>query len=195
MQDTIWLKHHGNQPRLLMRTHTSPQQVRAMRTMGAPFYGVFPGRVFRNEATDARHEVTFDQLEGLVVDRSISMAHLLGVLESIVNQFFGREMRWRVRPGYFAFVEPGVELDAACLCDGKDSSCRICGGSGWLEMVGGGLVHPKVIEAGGLDPREWSGFAFGLGISRLAMLRYSIPDIRLLAGNDWRFIKQFSSLV
>lgn len=195
MQDTLWLKQRAGSQRLLLRTQTSSQQVRALRTFGAPFYGVFPGRVFRNEATDARHEVTFDQLEGLVVAKSIGVAHLLGVLEEMLNQFFGREVRWRVRPGYFPFVEPGLELDAGCLCGGEDSSCRICGGGGWLEMIGCGLVHPSVLRAGGLDPAEWSGFAFGIGISRLAMLAYGINDIRLLSGNDWRFVRQFPASV
>ena len=196
-QDTFWLGGSESMTgeQLLLRTHTSSQQVRAMRTFKAPFYGVFPGRVFRNEATDARHENTFDQLEGLIVDKSISVAHLLGIMEAIIDEFFGREMKWRVRHGYFPFVEPGLEMDAACICEGKDSNCRLCKGSGWLEMLGCGLVHPKVLEAGGLDPNEWSGFAFGLCISRLAMLRYNIPDIRLLLGNDWRFMKQFSGLV
>lgn len=195
IQDTFWLGDPVGGQRLLLRTQTSSQQARAMRSFGAPFYGVFPGRVFRNEATDARHEMTFDQLEGLVVARSISVAHLLGVLEEMINRFFGREMRWRVRPGYFPFVEPGLELDASCLCNGEDTSCRICGGSGWLEMMGCGLVHPSVLKAGGLNPAEWSGFAFGLGISRLAMLAYGIRDIRLLSGNDWRFIRQFPASV
>lgn len=195
IQDTFWLADKVGEQRLLLRTQTSSQQVRVMRTLGVPFYGVFPGRVFRNEATDARHEATFDQLEGLVVAKSISVAHLLGVLEELLNQFFGREMRWRVRPGYFPFVEPGLELDAACLCGGEDASCKVCGGSGWLEMLGCGLVHPTVLRAGGLDPAEWSGFAFGLGISRLAMLAYGIGDIRLMSGNDWRFIQQFPASV
>ncbi len=195
MQDTFWLTEKVGDQRLVLRTQTSSQQVRAMRSFGAPFYGVFPGRVFRNEATDARHESTFDQFEGLVVAKSISVAHLLGTLEEMLNQFFGREVRWRVRPGYFPFVEPGMEMDAACLCDGKDTSCKVCGGSGWLEMIGCGLVHPKVLEAGGLDPAAWSGFAFGIGFSRLVMLAYGVSDIRLLAGNDWRFIKQFPASV
>ncbi len=195
IQDTFWLADKVGDQRLVLRTQTSSQQVRALRTFGAPLYGVFPGRVFRNEATDVRHEMTFDQLEGLVVAKSISVAHLLGVLEEMMNQFFGREMRWRVRPGYFPFVEPGLELDAACLCGGEDSACRLCHSSGWLELLGCGLVHPTVLQAGGLDPTEWSGFAFGLGISRLAMLAYGISDIRLLSGNDWRFMRQFPASV
>ena len=182
----------GSRPgQLLLRTQTSPQQVRALRRYGAPFGGVFPGRVFRNEATDARHDQTFDQLEGLVVDRVVSVADMLGVLRALLNQFFGREVPVRVRPGYFPFVEPCLELDGGCVCGGRDVRCKVCGGSGWLELLGCGLVHPKVLEAGGLNSAEWSGFAFGIGVTRLAMLEFGIDDARLLLGNDWRFLRQF----
>lgn len=192
MQSTFWLKPvvSGQAP-LLLRTHTSNQQVRALRAYGVPFYGVFPGRVYRYEATDARHDNTFDQFEGLVVDKNISVAHMLGVLETTLNEFLGRELVWRARPGYFPFVEPGLELDAACLCGGHQPLCRLCKGTGWMELLGCGLVHPKVLQAGGVDPQQWSGFAFGIGFTRLVMLRYNIPDIRLLLGGDIKFLRQF----
>lgn len=192
MQSTFWLKPlASDQKPLLLRTHTSNQQVRALRSYGVPFYGVFPGRVFRYEATDARHENTFDQVEGLVVDKNINVAHMMGMLETILNEFLGRELVWRARPGYFPFVEPGLELDAVCLCGGHQPHCRLCKGTGWLEVVGCGLVHPKVLQAGGVDPQLWSGFAFGIGFTRLVMLRYNIPDIRLLLSGDVKFLRQF----
>ena len=187
IQDTFYIK---DKPGLLMRTHTSNQQVRVIEKYGAPLRAVFPGRCFRNEATDASHETTFYQLEGLMIDKNISIAHLIAAMKAMLRGIFKREVEIRLRPGYFPFVEPGFEVDVSCLiCEGK--GCTICKQTGWVEMVGSGLVHPKVLEYGGLDPKVWSGFAFGLGLTRLVMLKYGIPDIRLLLSGDLRFLNKF----
>lgn len=186
-QDTFFIKDH---PDWVMRTHTSPVQVRAMQKYGAPMRAVVSGRCFRNEATDASHEHTFYQMEGLVVDKNISVSDLIGVMKELLRGVLKRDVEIRLRPGYFPFVEPAFELDMKCLvCEGK--GCGACKHSGWVETLPCGLVHPKVIEAGGLDPKEWSGFAFGLGSMRLTMQKYGIEDIRLLHGGDLRFLKQF----
>jgi phenylalanyl-tRNA synthetase alpha chain len=164
--------------------------VRALQKYGAPLRAVVPGRCFRNEATDAAHEHTFYQLEGLVVDREISVAHLIGVMKELLQGVLKRKVEVRLRPGYFPFVEPGFELDMKCLvCGGV--GCGACKRSGWIETLPCGLVHPKVLEYGGLNPKEWSGFAFGLGLTRLVMQKYGIDDIRLLQSGDLRFLKQF----
>jgi phenylalanyl-tRNA synthetase alpha chain len=185
MQDTFWLDD-GH----LLRTHTSSGQVRAMHQFQAPFRAVFPGKVFRYEATDASHEHTFHQLEGLLVDRHVSVGHLLDSMRTLLSAIFGREVTVRLRPGYFPFVEPGFELDVQCqLCGG--SGCAACKHSGWLELLPCGLIHPQVLRAGGLDPDEWQGWAFGLGLSRLVMMRFGVPDVRLLLGGDTRFLSQF----
>ncbi len=185
IQDTFFTSE-GN----ILRTHTSPVQVRAMEKYGAPLRVVAPGRVFRNEATDASHEHTFYQLEGLMIDKNISISNLIAVMKELLQGIFKREVTVRLRPGYFPFVEPGFELDIKCLiCQGR--GCSVCKQNGWLELLPCGLVHPNVLRAGGLDPNEWSGFAFGLGLTRLVMMRYGIEDIRLLLGNDLRFLKQF----
>lgn len=185
MQDTFFTAE-GN----LLRTHTSPVQIRAMEKYGAPLRCVVPGKVFRNEATDASHEHTFYQLEGLMIDKNISITNLIAVMKELLSGVFKREVTVRLRPGFFPFVEPGFELDIKCLiCAGR--GCSVCKQNGWLELLPCGLVHPHVLRAGGLDPKEWSGFAFGLGLTRLAMMRYGIEDIRLLMGNDVRFLKQF----
>jgi len=187
IQDTFYL---NDKPELVMRTHTSNQQVRAMEKYGAPLRAIFPGRVFRNEATDVRHETTFYQLEGLMIDKNISVAHLIAAMKTMLKGIFKREVEVRLRPGYFPFVEPGFEVDVSCLiCGGK--GCGVCKHTGWVEMIGSGLIHPNVIKAGGLDPKEWSGFAFGMGLTRLTMLKYGIDDIRLLQSGDLRFLKQF----
>lgn len=187
IQDTFYIKDH---PGLLMRTHTSPVQVRMLEKYGAPLRVVAPGRVFRNEATDASHEHTFYQLEGLVVDKEISIGHMLGVMKEMLKEVFKREVEVRLRPGYFPFVEPGFELDIRCLiCHGK--GCGVCKYQGWVESVGCGLVHPEVLTFGGLDPKQWTGFAFGWGLTRLAMMRYGISDVRLFFKNDLRFLFQF----
>ncbi len=175
---------------LVMRTQTSPVQVRAMQKYGVPLRCVVPGRVFRNEATDAVHETTFYQLEGLMVGEGISLANLISVMKEMLNGIFDQEVKIRIRPGYFPFVEPGLEVDMACTqCGG--AGCPACKHSGWLEMIGSGMVHPNVLRAGGVDPEKYSGFAFGLGVTRLAMMRYGIDDIRLFNSGDMRFLEQF----
>jgi phenylalanyl-tRNA synthetase alpha chain len=198
MQDTFYidgsslysaLEEKGEND-LVMRTHTSPVQVRGMLKYGAPFRGVVPGRVFRNEDIDACHEQTFDQMEGLMVDENISISNLIAVLKELINKIFGKEMEVRVRPGFFPFVEPGIEMDIKCtICGG--AGCPSCKNSGWLELIPGGMVHPKVLEYGGIDPKKYSGFAFGLGLTRLAMMRYGIEDIRMFNSGDMRFLEQF----
>lgn len=176
--------------RLVMRTQTSATQVRAIEKYGAPLRAISPGRVFRYESTDARHESTFYQLEGLMIGRDISLSHLIATLKIIFKSIFKREIKLRIRPGYFPFVEPGLEIDVDCLiCQGK--GCPVCKKTGWVEMLGAGLVHPNVLNAGALDPKIWSGYAFGIGLNRLAMLKYGINDIRLFNSGDLRFIKQF----
>lgn len=189
MQDTFWLSNG-----MLLRTQTSANQVRALERYGAPFKGIFPGRCFRYEAIDATHENTFYQLEGLMVDKDISVAHLISVMKLLLSQVFHREVTVRLRPGYFPFVEPGFELDIKCLiCGGK--GCRSCKNAGWLELLPCGLVHPNVLRHGGIDPDVWSGFAFGLGLTRLAMMKYAIPDIRLFNLGDIRMLEQFPASV
>ncbi|HNV96912.1 MAG TPA: phenylalanine--tRNA ligase subunit alpha [bacterium] len=192
MQDTYFIKTDKNfkhSEKLVLRTQTSALQVRTIEQFGAPLRAIFPGRCFRNEATDASHDNTFYQIEGLMIDKNISIANLVSVMNSILSQIFKREIKTRLRPGYFPFVEPGFELDINCLICGGEG-CSVCG-DGWLELMPCGLVHPKVLEYGGLDPKEYSGFAFGLGFTRLVMMLYGINDIRLLQSGDLRFIKQF----
>ncbi|MBI4090474.1 MAG: phenylalanine--tRNA ligase subunit alpha [Candidatus Komeilibacteria bacterium] len=184
-QDTFWLRD-GN----LLRTHTSPVQVRALQKHGAPFRGIVPGRVFRYEATDASHEHTFHQMEGLMVDRDISIGNLVAVMKALLQNIFNTTVDVRLRPGFFPFVEPGFELDIKCLiCHG--TGCPVCKRTGWVELIPCGLVHPAVLRAGNVDPEIFSGFAFGLGLSRLVMMKYGIDDIRLLMSGDLRFINQF----
>ncbi len=185
MQDTFWLDG-GN----LLRTHTSPVQVRGMERLGPPLRMIAPGRVFRNESVDASHEHTFYQLEGMMVDRDVSIAHLLYFMKTLLTAVFRREVTVRLRPGYFPFVEPGFELDIQCLiCGGP--GCAVCKQSGWVELLPCGLVNPNVLRMSGIDPDQWGGFAFGLGLTRLAMMRYGIDDIRHLQGGDLRFLEQF----
>ncbi|MFN7997102.1 MAG: phenylalanine--tRNA ligase subunit alpha [Bryobacteraceae bacterium] len=185
MQDTFWLTD-GN----LLRTHTSPVQVRGMERLGPPLRMIAPGRVFRNENVDASHEHTFYQLEGMMVDRDVSVAHLIYFMKTLLTAIFKREVTVRLRPGYFPFVEPGFELDIQCLiCGGP--GCPVCKQSGWVELLPCGLVNPNVLRMSGIDPEVWNGFAFGLGLTRLAMMRYGIDDIRLLQGGDLRFLQQF----
>jgi len=192
MQDTFYIDHKNAKGEydLVMRAHTSPMQVRAMQKYGAPLRCVVPGRVFRAEATDACHEHTFYQMEGLMVDENISIANMISVMKELLKGIFGQDMEARVRPGYFPFVEPAIELDIRCtICGGK--GCPACKRSGWLEILPAGMVHPRVLEYGGIDPKKYSGFAFGLGLTRLAMMKYKIDDIRLLTGGDLRFFEQF----
>ncbi|MBI2686243.1 MAG: phenylalanine--tRNA ligase subunit alpha [Acidobacteria bacterium] len=185
MQDTFWLDGGW-----LLRTHTSPVQVRGMRQLGPPLRMIAPGRVFRNEEVDASHEHTFYQLEGMMVDKDVSVAHLLYFMKTLLSAIFKREVTVRLRPGYFPFVEPGFELDIQCLiCGGP--GCPVCKQSGWVELLPCGLVHPNVLRKSGIDPEEYGGFAFGLGLTRLVMMRYGIDDIRQLQGGDLRFLRQF----
>lgn len=175
---------------LLLRTHTSPVQIRAMQKMKPPVRLIAPGRVFRHEATDAGHETTFYQCEGLVIDRNITVAHLIGTLDQVLKSIFGKKVKTRVRPEYYPFVEPGMDIDMSCLiCDG--AGCSVCKQRGWLEMLGSGMVHPEVLKNMNIDPEKYSGFAFGMGVDRLMMLRHGVNDIRLSYSGDLRFLQQF----
>lgn len=196
MQDTFYVKNQNSNSkiqkknRLVMRTHTSNVQVRAMEKYGAPLRCVVPGRVYRNEATDARHEHTFHQVEGLMIDENISIGNLKAVTDAVIRAILGENYQTRIRPGFFAFVEPGLEIDLSCkICAGH--GCKVCKGSGWVEFMGAGMVHPNVLRAGGIDPQKFSGFAFGFGLERIAMMKYGIDDIRLFHSGDLRFLKQF----
>ena len=184
-QDTFWLTD-GN----LLRTHTSPVQVRGMEKLGPPLRMIAPGRAFRNESVDASHDHTFYQLEGMMVDREVSVANLIYFMKTLLTAIFHREVTVRLRPGFFPFVEPGFELDIQCLiCGGP--GCPVCKQSGWVELLPCGLVHPNVLRMSKIDPEQWNGFAFGLGLTRLVMMRYAIDDIRQLQGGDLRFLRQF----
>ncbi len=185
MQDTFWTED-GN----LLRTHTSAIQVRGMEKMEPPFKVIGPGRVFRYESTDASHENTFYQVEGMMVDRDISVSNLIYVMKKLLSEIFKRDVHVRLRPGYFPFVEPGFELDINCLICGG-TGCSVCKQTGWVELLPCGLVHPNVLKHGGIDPEKWSGFAFGLGLNRLIMMKYGINDIRHFLSGDIRFVKQF----
>jgi phenylalanyl-tRNA synthetase alpha chain len=198
--DTLYVAEPGSveagEPRpaddgTILRTHTSPVQVRAMRALEPPIRVLIPGRCFRYEAVDASHGFEFFQVEGLVVDRDTSLADLKGLLEEIARALYGREVRTRFRPGYYPFTEPSVAFDIGCLvCDG--SGCPACGRSGWMTILGAGMVHPTVIRNGGYDPDEYQGYAFGMGPDRMTMLRHGIGDIRLLMSADLRFLTQFA---
>ena len=206
MQDTFWLKNAKKvvdkldlstpnnrtkkEDKVLLRTQTSAVQVRYMENHKPPLRVVVPGKVFRNEATDATHEAQFFQLEGLAIDKDVSLANLKGTLEYFFEKFFGKKVAVRFRPSYFPFVEPGVEYDMSCFkCGG--SGCSICKGTGWIEIGGAGMVHPGVLMNAHIDPEQYQGFAFGFGLDRLAMIRYGIDDIRLFNSGDLRFINQF----
>jgi len=188
MWDTFWLKPENAGK--LLRTHTSTVQIRYMETNKPPFAIIAPGKTFRYEATDATHEAQFHQVEGLMVGEDISIAHLKGALEEFLQKLFDKNVHIRLRPSYFPFVEPGFEVDISCFkCDGK--KCSLCKNTGWIEIMGAGQVHPKVLNDVGIDSRKWQGFAFGVGIDRIAMLKYGIPDIRMFYNGDLRFINQF----
>ncbi|MFA5358364.1 MAG: phenylalanine--tRNA ligase subunit alpha [Patescibacteria group bacterium] len=193
MQDAFYIKEEKNydpKNKLLLRSQTSPVQIRAMKKHGAPLRVIVPGRCFRNESTDVRHEHTFYQLEGLMIDKNISIANMKSVLEIIAKKLYGPGTKVRFRPKFYPFVEPGVNGEVSCfLCQGK--GCRLCKDTGWLEIFGAGMVHPNVLIAGGVDPKEYSGFAFGFGLNRLVMLKYGINDIRLFMSGDKRFLDQF----
>lgn len=199
MQDTLWLdekplliKKRGVKisSRLLMRTQVTSIQVRFMETHNPPFQIIMPGNVFRREASDASHEAEFCQMDGLVVGPDASLANLKWVMETIMKKLFGSRVKTRLRPSYFPFTEPSVELDMECLvCGGH--GCSVCKQTGWIEVLPGGMVHPKVFEAAGYDPRTSQGYAFDIGIDRIAMMKYGIPDIRLFRSQDLRFVRQF----
>ena len=187
---TFWIDTGMGGKARLLRTHTSPMQIRLMEKERPPIRAIVPGRVYRYEATDATHESMFYQVEGLAVDKGITMADLKGTLFDFCHYIFGDERKVRFRCDYFPFVEPGVEVAISCLaCNG--TGCRLCGHSGWIEILGAGMVHPDVLARVDIDPGIYSGFAFGMGVERIPMLRYGIDDIRLFYGNDLRFLRQF----
>ncbi len=186
MQDTYWLDNG-----MLLRTQTSSVQNRAMRKYGAPLKVCVPGRCFRNEDLDASHENTFFQLEGMVIDKNISISNLIYTMEGMLKEVFKKDIKVRLRPGFFPFTEPGFELDCSCtICDGV--GCPTCKGSGWIELCPCGMIHPRVLEEGGIDSTKYSGFAFGLGLTRLAMMKYKINDIRVLNSGDLRYLEDFN---
>jgi phenylalanyl-tRNA synthetase alpha chain len=186
MQDTFFIA-----PEVVLRTHTSPVQIRVMESRQPPLQIIVPGAVYRCD-DDVTHSPMFVQLEGLMVGKDICFAHLKGVLTAFVHSMFGRDTRVRFRPSYFPFTEPSAEVDMGCvICGGRNAGCAVCKGSGWLEVLGSGMVHPNVFRAVGYDPEQVSGFAFGMGIDRIAMRRYGIDDIRLFYQNDLRFLRQF----
>jgi phenylalanyl-tRNA synthetase alpha chain len=189
MWDTLYVDL-GEPESTLLRTHTSPVQIRVMQAGEPPIRSVMPGRVYRRDTADASHMPVFHQIEGLVVDEGISFGDLAGTLEEFTAAFFGGSIHSRLRPSYFPFTEPSAEYDINCVfCEGK--GCRTCGQTGWLELGGCGMVHPNVFRAVGYDPERWSGFAFGFGIDRLALMRHEVDDIRELYTNDVRFLEQF----
>lgn len=185
MQDTFYINDS-----ILLRTQTSAAQVRMMEQREPPIRIICPGRVYRADEVDATHSPVFHQVEGLVVDKDVTMCDLKGVLEQFAHEIYGPETKVRFRPSFFPFTEPSVEVDVTCsACGGK--GCRVCKGEGWIEILGAGMVHPNVLSGCGIDPEEYSGFAFGIGLDRLTTTRYKISDIRLLFENDWRFLDQF----
>jgi phenylalanyl-tRNA synthetase alpha chain len=185
MQDTFYISE-----KTVLRTHTSPVQIRVMKEQKPPIRAIMPGRVYRNEEVSARSYCMFHQVEGLYVDENVSFADLKGTLLAFSRRFFDENTQIKIRPSFFPFTEPSVEVDVKCfLCKGK--GCGICKQSGWLEILGAGMVHPNVLKSGGIDPEKYSGFAFGMGIERIALLKYGIDDIRLFYENDVRFLKQF----
>jgi len=194
MQDTFWFHAPGEASddgkKYLLRTHTSTIQVRGMMERKPPFRFIAPGVVFRCERTDASHEMVFTQLEGMMVGKDVSVSNLIYFMKTILSEIFKKDVEVRLRPGFFPFVEPGFELDIRCLiCSGK--GCSVCKQTGWVELLPCGMVHPNVLRAGGIDPEEYNGFAFGLGLDRLVMMKYGIDDIRHLQSGDLRFNSQF----
>ena len=184
-QDTFYITKD-----ILLRTQTSPVQARIMEQGKLPIRILSPGRVFRSDEVDATHSPSFHQVEGLVIDKNITMADLKGTLQQWAKEFFGENTKVKFRPHHFPFTEPSAEMDVTCFkCGGK--GCRVCKGSGWIEILGCGMVHPKVLHDCGIDPEEYSGFAFGIGLERVALLKYEIDDMRLLYENDVRFLQQF----
>lgn len=184
-QDTFYITDN-----IVLRTQTSPVQIRVMEKTQPPIRIIAPGRVFRSDAVDATHSPLFHQIEGLVVDKGITMADLKGTLEAFAKRLYGEDTKIRLRPHHFPFTEPSCEIDVSCFkCGGK--GCPFCKGEGWVEILGGGMVHPKVLKNGGVDPDVYSGFAFGIGLERLVLFRFNIDDMRLLYENDMRFLSQF----
>ena len=176
--------------RVMLRSQTSPMQVRAMDTMPLPIRMIAPGRVYRKDEVDATHSPMFHQVEGMVIDKGVTMADLKGTLATVAQRLYGPDTKTRFRPHHFPFTEPSCEMDVQChKCGGK--GCPTCKGEGWIELLGAGMIHPRVLEMAGIDPNEWSGWAFGFGLDRLAMLRYKIDDVRLIFENDVRFLEQF----
>ncbi len=197
MWDTIWIDYtdaQGQRP-MLLRTHTSPMQIRIMESTRPPIRAIVPGRVYRYEAIDATHESSFFQVEGLAVDEQLTFAHLKGTLYEFAKRLFGVQRKVRFRCDYFPFVEPGVDLSIDCFACAQDEAkrpgCRVCKQTGWIEIMGAGMVHPQVLRRVNIDPERYAGFAFGLGVERIAMLKYGIEDIRLFYANDLRFLRQF----
>jgi phenylalanyl-tRNA synthetase alpha chain len=190
MWDTFYIKRKAGESSVVLRTHTSPVQLRAMEKRKPPVRLIVPGRVYRHEATDASHETNFYQLEGLVIDKNISVANMIYVLDQILKRLFGDNVKIRIRPSFFPFVEPGFEVDMSCIICGA-KGCSVCSKTGWLEMLGSGMVHPTVLRNMGVDHQKFSGFAFGMGVDRLMMLYYGVHDIRLSYSGDLRFLKQF----
>ncbi len=191
MWDTFWLKNSrtGKQGSLL-RTHTSPVQVRYMEKNNPPLRIIVPGRCFRHEATDSSHEVQLYHVEGLMIDKNVSVANFKAIIREFLKAYFGKSVDFRLRPSFFPFTEPSFEIDIKCLiCGGK--GCSTCSKTGWLEMMGAGMVHPNVFKAAGYNPKHWQGIAFGMGMDRLAMMKYKIDDIRLFHAGDLRFLNQF----
>jgi len=187
MQDTFFLDRGGR----VLRTHTSGNQIRTMLGGEPPMAALHIGKVYRCD-DDVTHSPMFFQMEGFMIDKNISMAHLKGVLNEFVKGMYGKDAKTRFRPSFFPFTEPSAEMDMSCVvCGGKDRACRVCSGTGWLEILGCGMIHPQVLRNGGIDPEQWSGFAFGLGLDRITMLKFGINDIRLLYENDLRFLGQF----
>ncbi|MEW6457097.1 MAG: phenylalanine--tRNA ligase subunit alpha [Acidobacteriota bacterium] len=186
-QDTFYIDDE-----VLLRTHTSPVQIRVMEKRKPPIKSIMPGRVFRKDEADASHSPMFFQVEGLVIDKGINFAHLKGTLEILIKTLFSKNTELRFRPSYFPFTEPSAEVDMRCpLCKEMDKECRLCGGTGWIEILGAGMVHPKVLETCGIEWEVYTGFAFGLGVERIAMIKLGVPDMRYFYENDLRFIKQF----
>lgn len=187
-QDTFYMDGDGG---FLLRTHTSPVQVRVMESQKPPIRVICPGKVYRSDDVDALHSPVFHQMEGLVVDKGVTLGDLKGTLTVFVKEMFGSSVKYRFRPHFFPFTEPSGEMDVGCFACGG-AGCRVCKGDGWIELLGCGMVHPKVLAMSGIDPAVYSGFAFGMGLDRVAMQRYGITDMRLLFENDVRFLKQFA---
>lgn len=186
MQDTFWLENGE-----LLKTQTSAAQNKIMLKYGVPLKAIFPGRCFRNEALDASHENTFFQMEGMMIDKDVSISNLIYFMKTLLSEIFKKEVEVRLRPGFFPFVEPGFELDIKCpYCDG--AGCKVCKNGSWIELCPCGMIHPNVLKMGGIDPEKYSGFAFGLGLSRLAMMKYNINDLRALNSCDVRILKQMN---